>query len=145
MKEIAGEGASTYEVAEIMGDDTGASSVRRWLNGTRPPADKVIAFGRGYNQNPVVGLVEGGYLDPQEVRGFEHTAKTTEELLAEIEMLNGLPADVQAKLGIATRVADIKAEIERRTLPPPRRPKKKAKQTDAHAAPAEGDVSSTES
>lgn len=144
MKEIAGEGASTYEIAEIMGDDTGASSVRRWLNGTRPPADKVITFGRRYNQNPLVGLVEGGYLTPEEIRTYQYADRSTEDLLAEIRTLDSLPDDIADALDIPSRIADIKAEIERRTLPAPRRPKKDRKKQAAHEAPAEGDASATD-
>ena len=116
MDEVAGKDTSTHKIAKAMGNKTSASSVNRWrTQGTRPNADKVIAFARGYDENPVIGLILAGYLSDDEVRMYPLATAATEDLLAELRELGELPPEAKTHPAFERRIADIEAEMKRRT------------------------------
>ncbi|WP_136244881.1 helix-turn-helix domain-containing protein [Mycobacterium intracellulare] len=75
--------------------DVDISGVSRWITGTtaRPKAEKVVAFARGLNLNPVEALVAAGYLDAAELDGVVEVVRTRAELSDE-----ELVAEVAARL-----------------------------------------------
>lgn len=77
---------STHKVAAKMGDRTSPATVNRWKGETKKPdADKVVAFCRAYGENPVVGFVRAGYITEDEARAYSVAAKSTEDLLADMQ------------------------------------------------------------
>jgi hypothetical protein len=85
MDEVAGKDTSTHKIAAAMNDGTSPASVNRWRKGVRPDAEKVVTFCRVYKENPVIGLIRAGYITEEEARTYPQDAKSTEQLLADMQ------------------------------------------------------------
>lgn len=95
LKVRAARGLNQAETAAQMG--VNPTVLSNWRAGTGPSAQMVIKFARATEENPLVALVEAGYLTPEEaairtVVRFEDRLVNlkTEQLLAELGRRAGI-------------------------------------------------------